>query len=119
MEIDSSVVSQAKLIDKTSNMGAVQKEQFEQLFNVAVQQQVSESQPNQIINALLNPLEKLNNQSQMLGIEALAASNNDVKPSQLLMLTMQTHEFMFQCQLTANVANRSSDGVQQLFRQQS
>lgn len=32
---------------------------------------------------------------------------------------MQAHKFLFQSQLTSNVANRTSDGVQQLFRQQS
>jgi hypothetical protein len=31
---------------------------------------------------------------------------------------MQCQEFMFQAQLTSNIANRSADGVQQLFRQQ-
>jgi len=34
-------------------------------------------------------------------------------------MTMQCHQFLFQSQLTSNVANRTSDGVQQLFRQQS
>jgi hypothetical protein len=42
-----------------------------------------------------------------------------LKPSELMMLTMRSHEFLFHCELTANVANRSSDGMQQLFRQQS
>jgi hypothetical protein len=32
---------------------------------------------------------------------------------------MRSHEFLFHCELVANVANRSSDGMQQLFRQQS
>ncbi len=40
-------------------------------------------------------------------------------PGDMLMLTMHAHEFLFQSQLTANIANRTSDGVQQLFRQQS
>ena len=34
-------------------------------------------------------------------------------------MTVKAHEFMFHCQLTANVANRTSDGLQQLFRQQA
>jgi len=33
-------------------------------------------------------------------------------------LTVQSQKFMFHSQLTANVANRTADGVQQLFRQQ-
>ena len=43
----------------------------------------------------------------------------EMTPSQMLEVTMQCHQFLFQSQLTSNVANRTSDGVQQLFRQQS
>ena len=39
-------------------------------------------------------------------------------PGEIIELTMRCQEFMFHCQLTSNIANRSSDGVQQLFRQQ-
>ena len=31
----------------------------------------------------------------------------------------RSFEFLFACELTSNVANRSSDGLSQLFRQQS
>ena len=34
-------------------------------------------------------------------------------------MTMKSHHFLFQCEMTSNVANRTSDGIQQLFRQQS
>ncbi len=71
------------------------------------------------LQQLLNPLASLNEKSQVLKTESEMAVGDDVKPSELMMLTMRAHEFMFQCELTANVANRSSDGVQQLFRQQS
>jgi hypothetical protein len=37
----------------------------------------------------------------------------------MVMLTVKCHEFLFHSQLTANVANRASDGLQQLFRQQT
>jgi hypothetical protein len=36
----------------------------------------------------------------------------------MVMLSMRCQEFMFHCQLTSNIANRTSDGLQQLFRQQ-
>jgi hypothetical protein len=36
----------------------------------------------------------------------------------MIMLSVRCQEFMFHCQLTSNVANRTSDGLQQLFRQQ-
>jgi hypothetical protein len=70
--------------------------------------------------SILNPLLGLNTQSMQLAERAgQAAAQNELRPSQLMMLTMRSHEFMFHCELVANVANRSSDGVQQLFRQQS
>jgi len=46
------------------------------------------------------------------------ASGGTLTPGEIVNLTMRCQEFMFQCQLTSNIANRSSDGVQQLFRQQ-
>lgn len=47
-----------------------------------------------------------------------SASGGTMTPGEIVHLTMKCQEFMFQCQLTSNIANRSSDGVQQLFRQQ-
>ncbi len=49
----------------------------------------------------------------------LASGPADASPSQIIQLTMASHQFLFQCELTSNVANRTSDGIQQLFRQQS
>ena len=46
------------------------------------------------------------------------ASGNELTPAEIVSLTVQSQKFMFHSQLTANVANRSADGVQQLFRQQ-
>jgi hypothetical protein len=46
------------------------------------------------------------------------ASGGKLTPGEMIQLTMKCQEFMFQAQLTSNIANRSSDGVQQLFRQQ-
>lgn len=48
-----------------------------------------------------------------------SVSGGTMTPGEIVNLTMKCQEFMFQCQLTSNIANRSSDGVQQLFRQQS
>lgn len=45
-------------------------------------------------------------------------SGGALTPGEIVNLTMRCQEFMFQCQLTSNIANRSSDGLQQLFRQQ-
>lgn len=71
---------------------------------------------------MISAFDNLNGSAK--GIEALAQSmtgsaGGDLSPGQMLQMTMKCHEFMFQSQLTSNVANRTSDGVQQLFRQQS
>jgi hypothetical protein len=70
--------------------------------------------------SVLRPLLDLNTNSMQLAEQAgAAADQKDLKPGELMMLTMRSHEFLFACELTSNVANRSSDGLQQLFRQQS
>lgn len=51
--------------------------------------------------------------------EAASASGKQMTPGEVISLTMRCQEFMFHCQLTSNIANRSSEGLQQLFRQQS
>lgn len=71
------------------------------------------------LNALTSPLASLNRHSESLAAQAAGLEARDMKPSELMMLTMRSHEFLFHCELVSNVANRSSDGVQQLFRQQS
>ena len=57
------------------------------------------------------------------GIEKMASKLTSTdfssNPSAMLEMTMACHQFMFRAQLTSNVANRTSDGIQQLFRQQS
>jgi hypothetical protein len=71
------------------------------------------------LSNVLSPLFGLNSGSERLAAQATRASGADLKPSELMMLTMRSHEFLFNCQLVTNIANRSSDGVQQLFKQQS
>lgn len=70
--------------------------------------------------SVLNPLFGLNEDSTRLAQQAERASaEQELRPSDLMMLSMRSHEFLFHCELVSNVANRSSDGVQQLFKQQS
>ncbi|MGY6555252.1 MAG: hypothetical protein ACXIUM_12115 [Wenzhouxiangella sp.] len=66
-------------------------------------------------------LEKLNGDVRSINAEIapFMDGSQDMSPSDMLMLTVRCHEFLFHSQLTANAANRTSDGVQQLFRQQS
>ncbi|MFK8080890.1 MAG: hypothetical protein AB8B97_11450 [Granulosicoccus sp.] len=74
-----------------------------------------------VARALVSPLEHLN--SEAAGLAQFAtdalASGNELTPSEITMLSVKSAEFMFHSQLTANAANRSADGIQQLFRQQS
>lgn len=66
-------------------------------------------------------IESLNGRMEGLGVEALrfAAEQKELTPAEMLKITVHSHQFLFQSELTANVANRTSEGIQQLFRQQS
>jgi hypothetical protein len=77
--------------------------------------------PGQAMQALFKPLEHINGEAATLSADASAAvaSGRSMTPSEMILLTVRCHEFMFHCQLTSNAANRTSDGLQQLFRQQS
>ena len=54
-----------------------------------------------------------------IDFSAAQAAGRDMSPSEMVQLTVRCQEFMFHCQLTSNIANRTSDGLQQLFRQQA
>ena len=78
-------------------------------------------EPSALTEAIFAPLEYINNEASALVEYAqnATASGNELSPSEVVMLTARSQEFMFHSQLTANVANRTADGLQQLFRQQS
>lgn len=93
-----------------------------QSFNAAFQQAQQRQTENVDVSSLqsiLSPLLALGEQSAELEAQVAPLSSSEYRPSELMMITMRSHEFLFRCELTANVANRASDGVQQLFRQQS
>jgi hypothetical protein len=73
------------------------------------------------VKGLLDTLDKVNTEARSVADYARSAesSGSELTPGEIVELTMRCQEFMFHCQLTSNIANRSSDGVQQLFRQQS
>lgn len=77
--------------------------------------------PAPALRALMVPLDRINAEAAHLSARANAAATVDgtLSPGAVVRMTMQVHEFMFQCQLTSNAANRTSDGLQQLFRQQA
>lgn len=88
---------------------------------VTVQAQHLERTPGEGMQALFRPLDQINGQAAAISAQAEAAQaqGRALTPGEMVMLTVKCHEFMFHCQLTANVANRTSDGLQQLFRQQA
>lgn len=75
----------------------------------------------EMMKAVLKPLDHIDQEANDLIAYAKSAidSGAELTPSEIVMLTAKSQEFMFHSQLTANVANRSADGLQQLFRQQS
>ena len=84
-----------------------------------------EAQPahtgNAVARQLMTPFEAINTEAAKISTQANAAqaAGRDMSPSEVVLLTMRCQEFMFHCQLTSNIANRTSDGLQQLFRQQA
>jgi hypothetical protein len=72
------------------------------------------------VKGMFDALDQVNVQARSVSDYASTAeaSGGQLTPGEIVQLTMKCQEFMFQCQLTSNIANRSSDGVQQLFRQQ-
>lgn len=77
--------------------------------------------PTEATKALMKPFEHINTEAVRIADEAKVAQakGHDMTPGDMMQLTMRCQEFMFHCQLTSNIANRTSDGLQQLFKQQS
>ena len=131
MVTDGILASQAALMgpgSATQGMSAQGADKFREAMNRATAQldgtgatnPTNATNPSDDAMALLKPLLDLNSNSMQLADQAgIAAEQKDLKPGELMMLTMRSHEFLFACELTSNVANRSSDGLSQLFRQQS
>jgi hypothetical protein len=80
--------------------------------------QVSASE-SQGFRAVMDTLGSLNGRAETLGTQALEVQKGQFRPSDMLMMTLKAQEFLFHCELTSNVANRTSEGVQQLFREQT
>ena len=77
--------------------------------------------PSEAAKQLMKPFEHINGEAAKISLDANAAKNagREMSPGEVVMLTVRCQEFMFHCQLTSNIANRTSDGLSQLFRQQS
>jgi len=77
--------------------------------------------PTEAAKQLMKPFEHINGEAQRLSMDAKVADTEgrQMTPSEMVSLSVRCHEFSFHCQLMSNIANRTSDGLQQLFRQQS
>ena len=72
------------------------------------------------LKAFFDPLNRINTApDRLLEASEKMAANPDAGPGDMLMTMMHVQKFVFECQITSSVANRTSDGVQELFRQQS
>lgn len=77
--------------------------------------------PNETVKALFKPFDHINTEAAQITAEGNAANagGKEITPGQMVSLTAKCQEFMFHCQLMSSVANKTSDGLTQLFRQQS
>lgn len=73
------------------------------------------------VEGMMSALEQVNRQARDVSAyaSAVTADGREMTPGEIISLTMRCQEFMFHCQLSSNIANRTSDGLQQLFRQQA
>lgn len=83
--------------------------------------QAAEQANQTAMKSLVEPLDFINQEANDIINYAQNAvqSGNELTPSEIVMLTARSQEFMFHSTLTANIANRTADGLSQLFRQQS
>lgn len=72
------------------------------------------------VRSMLAGLQQVNREAKAVTgyAEAATRDGREMTPGEIVQLTMRCQEFMFHCQLSSNVANRTSDGLSQLFRQQ-
>jgi hypothetical protein len=107
-------------IGTSGGIGTDSVQRFQEAYDAAANRidSAASDSASSSLTSLLNPLFGLNSDSMRLAQQADHANQMEMKPSELMQFTMRSHEFLFHCELVSNVANRSSDGMQQLFRQQ-
>jgi hypothetical protein len=72
------------------------------------------------MRTFFNPIGRINQAPELLlASSERVAEAGEFAPGAMLMTMVQIQKFSFECQLTSSVANRASDGVQELFRQQA
>src|SRR5690606_32650173 len=73
------------------------------------------AEPSEGMRALLSTFDNLNSGAENIQslAQAITNGNKDPTPGQMMELTMEAHKLLFKAEMTSNVANRTSDGVQQ------
>jgi hypothetical protein len=72
------------------------------------------------VRNFFGPLDRIGGSTEriMANSERMTA-DADLRPGEMIRMMAGVQQFMLECQLTSSVANRTSDGIQELFRQQS
>jgi hypothetical protein len=111
----------ASTVNAPYNASVANIDAFQMAMNKAEMGSTAAPAESSTLKAMTVTLEKLNLESKVISEKAseFGAKGAAMTPGEMVMMTVRCHEFMFHCQLTSNVANRTSDGIQQLFRQQS
>lgn len=109
----------AGVSDINSFQGAMRTADAPGVGNVTAMSGTPEVSP--VMKTMFSQLEKVNGEAKSVSdfAKVSEAKAGGMTPGEIVQLTVRCQEFMFHCQLTSNIANRTSDGVQQLFRQQS
>lgn len=123
IDTNTAMTSQSAGISNSPGTGSQQQsvediKQFEVLLTKHDQKYSSTGST--ALESVLSPLNKLDLEASSFKDYAahIVAENAELTPSEIIMLTAKSQEFLFYSQMTANVANRSADGLQQLYRQQ-
>jgi hypothetical protein len=93
---------------------------FAASLKVAATEPIGGTDMSPALRGMLGTLDKVNGEAKSGAdyARSVEGTGGELTPGEVVQLTMRCQEFMFHCQLTSNIANRSSEGVQQLFRQQ-
>ena len=93
---------------------------FAASLKVAATEYIGGTDMSPALRGMLGTLDKVNGEAKSVAdyARSVEGTGGELTPGEVVQLTMRCQEFMFHCQLTSNIANRSSEGVQQLFRQQ-
>lgn len=120
MAIEAIAATAAAPPPRTFDLGPATPQQADPIAQGRFEAALEKAEVPPALKGMLESLDKINGDAKSVADYArrIEASGGELTPGEMVNLTMRCQEFMFHCQLASNIANRSSDGVQQLFRQQ-